>query len=467
MDQSIVLKECGGVREVLVLVDPSSSVTSSIFVEGDVRKSISGKRISVGMRVSVSPDVEAEVVSMLCKPYRLCTEGEASEYVVVSILKASLGPEAALVPRVDEAAVERALVLDRLLSSESLVSAAASRGIVRLGIARSISILFLNSAARLWLSLNLARNLSFSELKNLVSSAASPYVVRRRFFRGRHYTFLNSTLIPRGDEDGVRRDLEDALSRYGNKAYYVISAALKLSRERGPFEFNDLVETLSSDYGVKMWPAYHLRYLESKHIVMTVYESNRYHTWIVPPEMWSTIESELKAWKSERSTATVTRIPEPLRSPEPKSSETKASARSEAAGSSRDLHSEIIEELLRLGSALGFRVEKEYPDPQKLYRYDVVWFKPLALVPCKVFEVQVHGDVDRALARLKHALDIWNRPDLFLVIADSRDLDRVKKLVNALLSGTFHEIRNYLTIATVDDIRTILQRASVIRKLVK
>jgi len=46
------------------------------------------------------------------------------------------------------------------------------------------------------------------------------------------------------------------------------------------------------------------------------------------------------------------------------------------------------------------------------------------------------GDVYRALAKLKHAFDLWNS-NIFLV-AGEEDLERA----DTLLSGTFHEIQN-------------------------
>ena len=76
-------------------------------------------------------------------------------------------------------------------------------------------------------------------------------------------------------------------------------------------------------------------------------------------------------------------------------------------------------------------------------------------MPEKVFEVNVGGDVDRALARLKHALDLWRHPRLYLVVRSLRDLVRAERLVKPLLSGTFHEIQGHLSLISLEDLQRI------------
>ena len=131
----------------------------------------------------------------------------------------------------------------------------------------------------------------------------------------------------------------------------------------------------------------------------------------------------------------------------------------------KSLHSQIQNMLVKLGELLGYEVKKEYPDPQGLYRYDVVWFKKPSIVPLKIFEIQVGGDVDRALARLKHALDVWGKPDLFLIVAKTEDFARIQKLVGDLLKGAFHELAGNLIIMEADDVKIMLEKPHL-RKLV-
>jgi len=100
--------------------------------------------------------------------------------------------------------------------------------------------------------------------------------------------------------------------------------------------------------------------------------------------------------------------------------------------------------LLRLGEIKGFIVEEEYRlDGQKL---DVIWRRIERGVPTFVFEVQIGGNVTEALGKLKHAYDLWNS-NLYIVIEDK---DRNK--VSTLLSGTFHEIKDKLTVILASEI---------------
>ena len=99
---------------------------------------------------------------------------------------------------------------------------------------------------------------------------------------------------------------------------------------------------------------------------------------------------------------------------------------------SQSMHNTTKDTLVEIGSLQGFLAESEYTfDIGKL---DVVWRRVLNSVPTYVFEVQVSGDIYHALAKLKHAYDLWNS-HIYIVAADN---DRNK--VNSLLSGTFHEI---------------------------
>ncbi|MEM0473060.1 MAG: hypothetical protein QXT23_06160 [Acidilobaceae archaeon] len=108
-------------------------------------------------------------------------------------------------------------------------------------------------------------------------------------------------------------------------------------------------------------------------------------------------------------------------------------------------HNAIVNLLIELGGALGFHVTREESSPDKLYRYDCVWRDAPGHAPLKVFEVEFKGDIDKALARLAHAHDMW-RPELYLIIADERELERARKLVEPRLSGAFTRIKNKLTI---------------------
>lgn len=99
-------------------------------------------------------------------------------------------------------------------------------------------------------------------------------------------------------------------------------------------------------------------------------------------------------------------------------------------------HRQAQERLLEIGVMLGRHAELEYET------YDVIW-RDSASAPriSHVFEVQISGNVDSALSRLKRAYD-EQRSQLFLVIADERD----KNFAQKRLSGPFHEIWEALTV---------------------
>jgi predicted RNA-binding protein with PUA-like domain len=108
------------------------------------------------------------------------------------------------------------------------------------------------------------------------------------------------------------------------------------------------------------------------------------------------------------------------------------------------LHDEIKERLIELGKIENYITEKEYVIPDLGERLDVVWRRVAGSVPTYVFEVQIGGSLHQALAKLKHAYDIWNS-NIFIVSGE-KDLQKISQLT----SGTFHEIQDLLHIITVD-----------------
>jgi len=117
---------------------------------------------------------------------------------------------------------------------------------------------------------------------------------------------------------------------------------------------------------------------------------------------------------------------------------------------SPSLHEEIQQMLIEVGKLQNLIAEREYAfDIGKL---DIVWRKVAASVPFYVFEVQVGGDVYHALAKLKHAYDLWNS-HIFMV-SSPRD----KEKAELLLSGTFHEIAHRIKFIELGKIRELHRR---------
>jgi len=92
----------------------------------------------------------------------------------------------------------------------------------------------------------------------------------------------------------------------------------------------------------------------------------------------------------------------------------------------------------------------EYPIESN--RLDVVWRRVTGSVPTYAFEVQVGGDIYHALAKLKHAYDLWNS-HIFLAADPTA---RMK--YDELLAGTFHEISNRARFLQLADVAELHRR---------
>ena len=112
----------------------------------------------------------------------------------------------------------------------------------------------------------------------------------------------------------------------------------------------------------------------------------------------------------------------------------------------RPNHDELVKELLEIGEWLNFVAKKDEPTPDNLYKIDVTWREVEGHAPIKVFEVEVSGDVDRALIRLAHARDKWNCEQLWLIVSDEASAEKARKLVEPILKGAFEEIKNKVRI---------------------
>ncbi len=107
---------------------------------------------------------------------------------------------------------------------------------------------------------------------------------------------------------------------------------------------------------------------------------------------------------------------------------------------SRPSHDELVMELVELGEWLGFVVSREEHTPDGLYRLDVVWIDEEGHAPLKAFEVELSGEIDKALARLAHAYDMWRCDQLPLIVSDETKAERALRLVEPRLRGSFARI---------------------------
>jgi predicted RNA-binding protein len=120
-------------------------------------------------------------------------------------------------------------------------------------------------------------------------------------------------------------------------------------------------------------------------------------------------------------------------------------------------HTQLKSYLSEIGRIQGYVTDEEYPLNGGYL--DVVWRRVERSVPTFVFEVQVGGDIYHAMAKLKHAFDLWNS-HIFLVAAlqDKRKYDE-------LLSGTFHEVSRQMRFFDAAAVRELLERKHAYREM--
>jgi hypothetical protein len=113
-------------------------------------------------------------------------------------------------------------------------------------------------------------------------------------------------------------------------------------------------------------------------------------------------------------------------------------------------HGDLKAYLAEIGRVQGYIADEEYP--LESTRLDVVWRRVERSVPTFVFEVQIGGDIYHAMAKLEHALDLWNS-HIFLV-ATMGDKSKYQEL----LSGTFHEVADQIRFIDITSIKELLEK---------
>ncbi|MBI5118812.1 EVE domain-containing protein [Candidatus Poribacteria bacterium] len=120
-------------------------------------------------------------------------------------------------------------------------------------------------------------------------------------------------------------------------------------------------------------------------------------------------------------------------------------------------HESLKSYLAEIGSIQGYIAQMEYP--MESARLDVVWRRIERSVPTYVFEVQIGGDIYHAMAKLKHAFDLWNS-HIFLV-GTLQDKSKYQELI----SGTFHEVADRMRFIDVPTVHELLQRKRSYKEL--
>ncbi len=117
------------------------------------------------------------------------------------------------------------------------------------------------------------------------------------------------------------------------------------------------------------------------------------------------------------------------------------------AAMSENLHERTKQMLREIGRLQGYVSETEYD--MNGAKLDVVWRRVEKSVPTYAFEIQIGGNLYQALAKLKHAFDLWNS-HIFLV-GEAEDHPKVE----SLLAGTFHEVSHRLRFVDVSRVEEL------------
>jgi len=122
-------------------------------------------------------------------------------------------------------------------------------------------------------------------------------------------------------------------------------------------------------------------------------------------------------------------------------------------------HDELKSALCEIGRIQGYIPDKEYR--LETTYLDVVWRRVERSVPTFVFEVQIGGDIYHAMAKLKHAFDLWNS-HIFLVATLS---DKAK--YQELISGTFHEVEDKMSFIDAAAVKKLLEKKLAYKEMEK
>jgi predicted RNA-binding protein len=110
-------------------------------------------------------------------------------------------------------------------------------------------------------------------------------------------------------------------------------------------------------------------------------------------------------------------------------------------------HDKVKDMIFEIGKIHHYMTDKEYV--MNSDRLDVVWRRVEKSVPTYAFEIQIGGDIYHALAKLKHAYDLWNS-NIYIVIDEKH-----RSKCEELLSGTFHEITSIVKIINISQINDL------------
>jgi predicted RNA-binding protein len=124
----------------------------------------------------------------------------------------------------------------------------------------------------------------------------------------------------------------------------------------------------------------------------------------------------------------------------------------------KNLHNTIIDMIEQIGNWENKHAETEY-QIGNLGRLDAVWKRIKTGNPSYAFEVQIKGNFYQALAKLKHAFDLWNSTPVLVTTQD------FEKQALELLSGSFHEMKKHAKVINYEKIKEWFSIEKKLQKL--
>jgi len=114
----------------------------------------------------------------------------------------------------------------------------------------------------------------------------------------------------------------------------------------------------------------------------------------------------------------------------------------------QSLYISLRDRIEKIGKWEGKYTETEYTIGN-LGKIDVVWKKNKNSNPLYAFEVRLKGNFYKALAKLKHAFDLWN--SIPVLVTTEQYFTQAEEQ----LSDSFHEMKNYAKIINYEKIREL------------
>ncbi|MGB9729180.1 MAG: hypothetical protein ACP5IZ_05040 [Thermoprotei archaeon] len=125
---------------------------------------------------------------------------------------------------------------------------------------------------------------------------------------------------------------------------------------------------------------------------------------------------------------------------------------------SRSLDHDTVKEIIyNIGILQGKISEKEINIDN--YRIDVAWKRIAKGNPYIVFEIHIHGNLEEALTKLKHARDLWNSKPV--LVTTKEIINKAKEIA----SGAFHEIYDELKILSLDEIIELYEKKQEYKRI--